>query len=281
MTRDYYEVLEVPKNASKDEIKKAFRKLAHKYHPDRGGDEEKFKELNAAYQVLSDDNKRRQYDQFGNVFEGAGPQGSGGFNPFGNSQSGSFGQGGVNFDLGDIFEQFFGGSGATSGKQRGGRDIQVSMEILLSDSYLGAEKHISFNTHVVCDRCGGKRHEPDSKTITCDKCRGVGRIKETHNTFLGAISNVHVCGECLGMGSVPEKKCTKCYGEGRVEDKRDIKVKIPAGVTSGDTIRIVGAGEAGFNGKTGDLYVNIRIKKPGRVSKKAQELLKKLKEEGL
>ncbi|MDP4010433.1 MAG: DnaJ domain-containing protein [Candidatus Spechtbacteria bacterium] len=272
MAKDYYETLEVQKNASKEEIKKAYIKLARKYHPDRGGDEEKFKEINAAYQILSDDSKRRQYDQFGNVFEGAG-QGAGGFNPFG--------QGGVEFDFGDIFEQFFGGSSGAHAGRQGGRDIQMSMEISLSDAYLGTEKDISFDTHVMCDRCNGKRYEPGSKTITCDRCRGVGRVKETRNTFLGAISNVSICNECFGIGSIPEKKCTKCYGEGRVEDKRNIKVNIPAGVVTGDTIRVAGAGEAGFNGKTGDLYVSIRIKKPGRISLKARELLEKLREEGL
>ncbi|MEX2145232.1 MAG: DnaJ domain-containing protein [Candidatus Spechtbacterales bacterium] len=273
MTKDYYETLEVPRGASKEEIKKAYRRLAHKYHPDRGGDEEKFKEINAAYQVLSDDNKRGQYDQFGNVFEGAGAHGAGGFNPFG--------QGGVEFDLGDIFEQFFGGSADGHEKQQKGRDIQMSMEISLTDAYLGAEKDISFDTHIACDKCNGKRHEPGSKTITCDKCRGVGRIKETRNTFLGAISNVRICNECSGIGSIPEKKCTKCYGEGRVQGKRNIKVNIPAGISNGDTIRISGAGEAGFGGKTGDLYIGVNIKKPARISKEAEELLKKLKKEGL
>ena len=260
MSKDYYNTLGVSKGASKEEIKKAYRKLAHQYHPDKGGgDEDKFKEINEAYQVLSDDSKRQQYDQFGQSFNGgSGPFGAGGFDPFGGAQ------GGVDFDLGDIFEQFFGG-GASSGARRGrretrGRDIEVNLEITLEEAYSGVQKDVSYQTHVVCERCGGKKHEPGSKMITCPTCRGVGKIKQQQRTFLGVFENVQVCPECRGGGSIPDKKCTKCYGEGRVQDSVNVTVDIPAGISDGSALTVEGAGEAGTGGSSGALYAHITVK---------------------
>ncbi len=286
MAKDYYNILGVNRDADKEEIKKAYRKKAHQYHPDRGGDAEKFKEVSEAYQVLSDDQKRAQYDRFGSTFEGAGGQGAGGggFNPFGGAQGGQGdpfgGQGGVEFDLGDIFEEFFGG-GAQRRREEGGRDIEVAMEISLADAYMGVKKDISFETQIPCDKCGGKQNEPGSKMQTCNVCRGVGKVKQQQKTFFGVFNNIQLCHECRGKGNIPEKNCTKCYGEGRIKGKRDVSVNIPAGVNEGSTIRVDGAGEAGTQGKTGDLYVTIKLKKPRRLSKKAKELLQQLKEEGL
>ncbi|MEX0877426.1 MAG: molecular chaperone DnaJ [Candidatus Spechtbacterales bacterium] len=257
--KNYYDILGVSKGASKEEIKKAYRKLAHQHHPDKGGgDEDKFKEINEAYQVLSDDSKRQQYDQFGQSF-GGGAQG----NPFGGQGNPFRGQG-VEFDLGDIFEQFFGG-GASPGDRRGrretrGRDIEVSLEITLEEAYLGTQKDVSYQTHVVCERCGGKKHEPGSKMITCPTCRGVGKIKQQQRTFLGVFENVQTCPECNGGGSIPDKKCTKCYGEGRIQDSVNVTVDIPAGISDGSAVKIEGAGEAGTNGSSGALYAHIRVK---------------------
>lgn len=256
MSKNYYDILGIQKGASKDEIKKAYRKLAHQHHPDKGGgDEEKFKEINEAYQVLSDDAKRQQYDQFGSAF-GGGQQG----NPFGGGGFG-FGQQGVDFDIGDIFEQFFGGGGQQGRRAEArGRDIETALEITLKEAYTGVQREVSYQTHVVCDKCGGKKHEPGSKMITCPTCRGVGKIKQEQRTFLGIINNVHTCSECRGAKEIPDKKCTKCYGEGRVQDAVNIKVDIPAGIDDGNAVKVAGAGEAGTNGTSGDLYAYIKIK---------------------
>ncbi|MDX1535840.1 MAG: DnaJ domain-containing protein [Candidatus Spechtbacterales bacterium] len=272
--KDYYKVLGVDKSASQDEIKKAYRKLAHKHHPDRGGQEDEFKKINEAYQVLSDPKKRKQYDQFGSSYENMGGQG---FNP---NDFGFGGAGGFNVNFEDIFD-FFGGAQAQGARRSRGRDIEVIIEIALTEAYLGVQKNISIETRIFCDRCKGKRHEPDSKMTTCKTCGGIGSVKE--DAFIGPLS-VPVkrpCSECYATGKVPELKCKKCYGEGVVTGKKDITIDIPAGVMPGDRIRVQGAGEASPNGKSGDLYVNIKLKKSGRLSKKAKKLLEELKREGL
>ena len=274
MSKDYYEVLGVSKGASKDEIKKAYRKKAHKYHPDKdGGDEEKFKEVNEAYQVLGDEKKRQQYDQFGQTFGGTGGPGAGGFNPFGGQ--GGFGQGqqGFEFDLGDVFDQFFGG-GATGGRtrRRGGRDIEMHTEITLKEAYSGKKEKLTYNTYVVCDKCEGKKHEPGSKMVTCPTCRGAGRIKQEQRTFFGMLNNVVICPECKGEREVPDKKCSKCLGEGRVQDTKEVEVDIPAGIADGNVVKVDGAGEAGENGRAGDLYLRVSVKPHKEFKRRGQDL---------
>ncbi|MDX1608158.1 MAG: molecular chaperone DnaJ [Candidatus Spechtbacterales bacterium] len=277
MAKDYYDVLGVPKGASKEEIKKAYRKKAHKYHPDKdGGDEEKFKEVNEAYQVLGDEKKRQQYDQFGSAFGGAGGPGAGGFNPFGAQGGFSQSQQGFEFDIGDIFEQFFGGSaggfGGRSRSSRGGRNIEMQTEITLEEAFHGKKEELSYETYVLCDRCEGKRHEPESKMVTCPTCRGVGRIQQKQRTILGTINNVAACPECKGNKEIPDKKCKKCYGEGRVQDTKKVTVEIPAGIGDGNTIHVEGAGEVGENGIAGELYLRVNIKPHDVFKRRGQDL---------
>ncbi|MES2416115.1 MAG: DnaJ domain-containing protein [Patescibacteria group bacterium] len=285
MAKDYYNLLGVGKNASKEDIKLAFRKLAHKYHPDKkDGDEAKFKEVNEAYQTLSDDKKRAQYDQFGSGYQnyaGAqqGGQGFGGFDYSG------FQNGGAEFDFGnlnDIFSDFFGGGmGGGRPQARQGRDISTEMTITFTEALLGVEKRISINKVSNCDTCKSTGAKPGTKMNTCKKCNGQGQVREIKKSFLGSISSVRLCDECLGEGKIPEEKCETCKGAGVLKKDEEIKVIIPSGILSGETIRINAMGEAVKNGKTGDLYINIKIKKPGKLSKKAIELIEKLKEEGV
>ncbi len=288
MSKDYYNLLGVNKNASKEEIKLAFRKLAHKYHPDKkDGDEAKFKEVNEAYQTLSDDKKRAQYDQFGAGYQNFGGgqqhQGGQGFGGFG--FSGFQNGGGAEFDFGnlnDIFSDFFGG-GMGGGRQehRKGRDISTEMQISFTDALLGVEKRISINKVSTCEICKGNGAKPGVKMHTCKKCNGQGQVREIKKTFLGSISSTRLCDECLGEGEIPEAKCDNCKGAGVLKKDTEIKVNIPSGILSGENIRISSMGEAVKNGKTGDLYINIKIKKPGKLSKKSIELIEKLKEEGV
>lgn len=265
---DYYEILGVQKTATQDEIKKAFHKLAHKHHPDKGGEEKKFKEINEAYQVLSDKEKRAQYDQYGRVFDqnGAGPDMSG-FNwAWGNPSTGS-GQDGVEFDLGDIgdvFEQFFGGGGArrsTKKDARKGKDIQVDIEIALERTLKDSVEKINLAKQVVCHRCQGAGAEPGSKVKECFSCRGTGQVQQVKKTVFGSYTTLATCPECKGEGTIPEKPCNVCKGEGRIKGQETIEINIPAGIDANQVIRIDGKGEAGKKGaKPGNLFARIFIK---------------------
>ncbi len=262
---DYYEVLGVQKSASQDEIKKAFHKLAHKYHPDKGGDEKKFKEINEAYQVLSDKEKRAQYDQFGRVFENGMPGGDQGFNwAWGNRGQGNqevefdFG------DIGDVFEEFFNFGGQRTAKKdfKKGKNIQVDIEILLEQILKQTIEKITLNKFVVCHRCNGNGAEPATKIKECFSCRGAGQVQQIKKTIFGSYTTFAVCPECQGEGTKPEKPCNVCKGEGRVKAEDKIDVVIPAGVDTEQIIKIEGRGEAGRKGgKAGDLYARIFVKK--------------------
>jgi len=255
--RDYYEVLGVGKSASADEIKKAFRKAAIEHHPDRGGDEAKFKEVNEAYEVLKDPAKKQRYDQFGH----AGVGGNAG-NPFG----GSYGGQNVNFDfgdlgLGDIFSSFFGG-GQPSGRPRQarGRDVEATVEISFEQAIFGTEVELALHLDDTCEHCKGTTVEPGHELKTCDQCRGSGQVVSVTKTIFGNIQQAAVCPKCHGSGKVPEKVCTVCHGKGTQSKHQKIELKIPAGVDDGATIRLREHGEATANGPKGDLYVNIRVK---------------------
>lgn len=263
---DYYEVLGVPKTASQDEIKKAFHKLAHKYHPDKGGDEKKFKEINEAYQVLSDKQKRQQYDQFGRVFENGQPGSDSGFNwAWGNPSAGSefefdFG------DIGDVFEEFFsggfGGSRKTAKKDnRKGKDIQVDIEINLERVLKDSVEKINLTKNIVCQRCQGNGAEPGTKIKECFSCRGTGQVQQVKKTFLGSYTTLATCPECKGEGTIPEKPCNVCKGEGRIKGNETIEVVIPAGIDTNQVIKADGKGEAGKRGgKPGNLFLRIFVK---------------------
>lgn len=257
--RDYYEVLGVSKDASPDEIKKAFRRSAVEHHPDRGGDEIKFKELNEAYEVLKDSEKRKRYDQFGH----AGVGGASG-NPFG----GGYAQGqNINFDfgdlgLGDIFGSFFGGSagGQRQQRQNRGRDVEADVEISFEQAVFGTEVDLNVTLDDTCGHCKGTTAEPGHDLKPCDQCKGSGQVTSVTRTIFGNIQQATLCPKCQGAGKVPEKTCTVCNGKGTQIKKQTIQLKIPPGIDDGATIRLREHGEAIANGPKGDLYVNIRVK---------------------
>lgn len=255
--RDYYEVLGVPKTASEDEIKKAFRKAAVKYHPDKeGGDEAKFKEINEAYEVLKDRQKKQRYDQFGHA--GVGGAGAGG-NPFE-----GFGGQGMQFDfgggLGDIFGQFFGGAAQADRGPRRGRDVETSVNLTFEEAVFGTEKTINLTLEDECEHCDGTGAEPGHGLKTCEDCHGAGQQTRVMNSIFGQIQQAVTCRTCQGKGKIPEKNCSVCGGKGTKRQSRDIQIKVPAGIDDGSTIRLREYGEAVQGGAKGDLYVHIRVK---------------------
>jgi molecular chaperone DnaJ len=272
MSKDYYETLGVNKEASTEDIKKAFRKLAHKYHPDKqGGDAAKFKEVNEAYSVLSDEKKRAEYNAYGRVFSDAqGGYNTGGFGGF--DFSGFNAQSFEDVDLGDIFGQFFGGAGR-AGRQKRGADISVDIEITFQESVFGADRSILLNKTSVCEHCAGSGGEPGTEVKTCPTCNGKGKIHETKNSFLGAFSTVRTCTTCNGSGKVPTQKCKICHGAGILRKQEEIKIKIPAGIDNGEMIRLTGAGEAVAGGIPGDLYIKIHVKKHSTFRKEGANLV--------
>lgn len=261
--RDYYEVLGVGKNASADEIKKAFRKAAVKYHPDKdGGDETKFKEVNEAYEVLKDQQKRQRYDQFGHAGVGGASGGSAGGNPF--EGFGGFNGQNIHFDfgdggLGDIFGQFFGGGQQSRGPRRG-RDVEVNVTLSFEDAVFGTEQKIELDMDDECSHCKGTTVEPGHSMKTCPTCKGAGQQTRVMNTIFGAMQQAVTCETCQGKGKVPEKVCTVCRGKGTERRKQAMTIKIPAGIDDGSTIRLKERGEAIGDGPRGDLYVHIRVK---------------------
>ncbi len=256
MQKDYYNILGIEKSASKDEIKKAFRKLAHKYHPDKkGGDESKFKEVGEAYGVLSDDKKRAEYDTYGQTF------GSGG-NPFGGASGFGFqgaGQGFDAADLGDIFGEFFGGGRRSNIKR--GRDISIDFELSFEESIFGSERKILLNKTSTCGDCEGSGSKAGTAMKKCDACNGQGNIHETKKTFFGTFTNTIECKTCHGSGKIPKELCKRCSGVGVIKKEEEITIKIPTGIKNGEMIRLSGAGEAVPRGITGDLYAKVHVSK--------------------
>jgi len=263
MAKDYYEILGIDKKASKDEVKKAFRKLAHKLHPDKkGGDIEKFKEVNEAYTVLSDDQKRSQYDMYGQSFAGAnsGASGFGGFQ--GNwediaRQAGFSAQGGPasgwdfsgfasgngqSFDFGDIFGDIFGGNRRTKTKR--GRDISIDIELAFEEAIFGVERNILLNKISICNICNGTGAKKGTEMKSCDTCNGKGKIRELKKTIFGSIEMTRECEVCTGSGKIPKEKCDFCDGLGILKKEESVKIKIPAGIDNGEMIRLSGGGEA-------------------------------------
>lgn len=258
MGKDYYKILGIEKGASKDDIKKAFHKLAHKYHPDKkGGDETKFKEINEAYQILSDENKRREYDTYGSVFgnQAGGAQGDwggfGGFNPE-DFQGFDFG------NLGDIFGDFFGGDGRSE-RVRRGRDISIELTISFKESIFGTERKVLITKNAVCDTCGGDGAKTGTSFKKCETCNGQGKIHETRKSFIGVFTSVRECDVCHGRGSIPAEKCSTCKGAGILRKQEEILISIPAGIENGQMIRLTGQGEAITKGTPGDLYAKINV----------------------
>lgn len=273
MSKDYYKVLEVDKNASQDEIKKAFRKKAHQYHPDKkDGDEAKFKEVNEAYQILGNEQKRKQYDQFGDsAFSGQGFGGTGmNWEDFvRQAQQGRGGMGGVEFDmgdLGDIFGDIFGfsGRGGRGRRSNRGADIQTEIELDFKEAIFGTHKDVKLYKTVACSHCKGNKAEPGTPIETCQTCNGSGVVTSVQRTILGAFQSRSRCPHCQGEGKIPKEKCKQCGGSGLEKDTVELRIDIPAGIEHGQTIKLAGQGEAAPSGSAGDLYVRVRVKGDAR-----------------
>lgn len=280
MSKDYYSVLGVSKSASAEEIKKSFRKLAHQHHPDKkGGDEAKFKEINEAYQVLSNEEKRKQYDQFGTTFDNAsrgGGYSQGGFD-FGNF--GGFNNANVGFDfgdMGDIFSDFFGGSrrgGKRAKRAKQGGDIQMDLEIDFKDSVLGIKKQLNIYKTSACGRCRGNQAEPGTKIETCSACDGEGQVAHIQRTILGQMRTYAPCSKCRGEGKTYTTPCRECRGHGVVKQEKNLEVSIPAGIEDGQIVRLQGEGEAVSGGVAGDLYINIRVKSSREFQREGNDII--------
>ncbi|MBI2607401.1 MAG: molecular chaperone DnaJ [Candidatus Doudnabacteria bacterium] len=293
MAEDYYSILGVAKTATAEEIKKAYRKLAHKHHPDKGqgGDPEKFKQASEAYQVLSNAETRGQYDQFGTTFEQARRQGYGGFSAKGGPASGwdfsdfmrgfDFGDfsagGGSAFggeDAFDIFSGIFGGQ-ATGRRPRRARgvDLEMELDITFDEAVFGVAKKIKLEKKDKCSACEGSGARPGSKIVTCARCHGTGQIRTHRRTILGQIAQVSVCDQCDGSGKVAEEACQECDGSGIVRKEKTLEVKIPAGVDNGTRIRISNEGEAGYKGSSpGDLYLRLNVAPHPEFKREGQDI---------
>ncbi len=284
--RDYYEILGVNKNATDDELKKAYRKLAKKYHPDanpddKAGAEAKFKEVNEAYENLSDPQKRRMYDQFGTVdpqgFGGAGGPfgGQGGYYSYSSSDFGDFG------DLGDIFSSFFGGgfggrssSGRRQTGPKKGADLNLAMDITFEQAFLGIEKEVIITRNDTCETCHGSGAKPGTSKMKCTTCNGTGQVTQVQNTILGQMQTRRTCTTCHGTGEIIKEPCETCHGKGTIRKQPKIKVKIPAGIDDNQTVVLRGEGEPGEKGgPKGDLYITVRIKRHSIYTRKGNQVL--------
>lgn len=274
--RDYYEVLGIQKGASEAELKKAYRAMAKKYHPDvNPGDktaEANFKEVNEAYEVLSDPEKRSRYDQFGHA--GTDPNGFGGFN------GGGFGGGFGGFDVGDIFESFFGGSAFGGGRGRAkngpqkGADLKYSMEISFEEAAFGVEKVITISKMEACSKCGGSGAKPGTSASTCSRCNGSGQVQTKQNTPFGQFVSSKTCDACHGEGKIISDPCPACNGKGKLRNNIKKTINIPAGIDDGQTISLRGEGDPGTKGgPNGDLFINIKVKSHSLFKRQGNDVL--------
>ena len=279
--RDYYEVLGLKKGASDDEIKKAYRKMAIKYHPDRNLNnkeeaEAHMKEINEAYDVLKDPQKKAQYDQFGHdAFTAGGGGGTGGFGGFGGFGGGGF-SGGFG-DFGDIFDTFFGGGGRSQARRNGpeqGADLRMDIELTFEEAAFGVEKELKVPRMENCTECGGTGAAKGTSPEECSNCHGTGQVQSYANTPFGRMVNSHVCERCGGSGKIIKTPCKECGGRGQKKVNKTIKVKIPAGIDEGQRIRVSGGGQAGKRGgPSGDLYVYVYIKKHELFTREGYDVL--------
>ncbi len=290
MSKDYYQILGVTKSANEADIKSAFRRLAHQHHPDKGGDQVKFKEINEAYQVLSDTKKRAQYDQFGQVFDRGGPaprEGRGGWD--GPSGNGPFGAGGFSAqDFGDIFSGMgfgdifsatgrpasgWGGQGRARTRTARGQDIEMTLTLEFREAVFGTEKKVELYKTVTCEHCKGNGAEPGSAIKTCETCGGQGQTVHVQRTILGNFQTATVCRVCQGEGKKAEKSCRNCGAQGIVKKQEAVTMTIPAGIDNGETLRVSHQGEAGrHGGGAGDLYITVRVKPDSRFARDGQTI---------
>ena len=276
---DYYSTLGVPRSASEDDIKKAFRKLAHKYHPDKGtGDEKKFKEINEAYQVLSSKEKRARYDQTGQDYHSQGQSGGPGAGQgFGGFDFSGFNGQGFNFEgsgFEDVFSDLFGGRAGGRGRARAGADIQVDVEISFEEMVQGAKRDITLRKLSLCKTCQGTGGKPGSKEHTCSQCQGQGQVRRTVQSIFGAMSQVVVCDRCQGRGKSYTEQCLDCRGAGRLQKEESISIDIPAGIADGQTLSVSGQGASGEMGsRPGDLYVNIHVRPHETLSRRGDDII--------
>ena len=277
--RDYYEILGVSKEASKDELKKAYRRLVKKYHPDvnkESDSEERFKEIQEAYEVLSDEGKRSAYDQYGHA-------GTAGFNPGGMGGNGYGFEGGTPFDMGDIFSSFFGGgmgsnfgfdfgTGSQGARDNSGSDIRYRVRVSFDEAMKGGEYKIKVQREERCDVCDGSGSK-DGKTKECPVCKGTGQERQVRNTILGQMAVMSVCSNCGGTGQVIDNPCSKCKGTGIESKEETITVKIPAGAYDGMVLRFRGGGNAGKNqGQSGDLYIEIEVETSSKFERRGNDI---------
>jgi molecular chaperone DnaJ len=276
--KDYYKILGLEKGASKDEVKKAFRKLAAIHHPDKKtGDEAKFKEISEAYAVLSDDKKKAEYDTYGHAYQNAGGnQPGGGFGGFNwqdfaqaQGQSGSF-----EFDLGDIFEQF--GFGGGRQQQARGRDISIDIELSFKDAIFGMTRKILLTKNNICVTCEGTGAKKGTEMTECKTCNGNGKVREVRQSVMGSFQTVKECSVCRGIGKIPKERCGDCAGTGIKRGEDEIEINIPAGIQNGEMIRMTGRGEAIPHGQTGDLYVKIHVKPHPTIKREGSTLISPL-----
>lgn len=274
--RDYYEILGIARGASAEEIKKAYRQLAHKYHPDkRGGDEKKFKEINEAYQVLSDANKRAQYDKFGRVFSGGSGNAWNGMGQEGFNWDINFGGFENMSDLGDVFDAFFEGLGVKPKRKayKRGSDLEINVTVTLEEAKCGKRVNLDYHTHLTCQACKGFGHDTGAGLKKCEYCGGRGEVRESRNTFFGNFVQIVACKNCHGIGEIPNKICHTCKGSGRMAGSRNTVLEIRPGIDDGQIIKIKSMGEAGERqAESGDLYVRVKVLPHPKFERKGQNI---------
>lgn len=276
--KDYYEILGIPKGSPKDEVKKAFRKMAAKYHPDKKtGDEEKYKEVTEAYSVLNDDKKKAEYDTYGHAFSngggggGGGAQGAGaGFGGFDFSGFQQGNAGGFEFDLNDIFQGF--GFGGQQARSQRGRDVSIDINLTFKESIFGVTRKVLLTKNNTCTFCEGSGAKKGSEKIDCTTCAGNGKVRETRQSIMGSFTTVRECDDCNGTGKVPKEKCTHCSGTGVSRTQNEISINVPAGIQNGEVIRMTGQGEAMPNGQPGDLYIKVHAESHATIKRDGSTL---------
>lgn len=276
---DYYSTLGVARGASSDDIKKAFRKLAHQYHPDKGtGDEKKFKEINEAYQVLGNSEKRARYDQTGQDYhsqgQGGGADPGGGFGGFsaGGGPASGWDFSGSGFE--DVFSDLFGGRGGSRGRGRAGADIEVDVELSFEEMVRGAKREIKLRKMSECETCRGTGGKPGSKESTCSQCQGAGQVRRTVQSIFGMMQQAVICDRCQGRGKTYAEECHTCHGAGRTQREESVTIDVPAGIQDGQTLSLSGHGAAGESGsRPGDLYVNVHVRPHATLVRRGDDIV--------